>query len=140
MELQNCRNCKKLFENYNKDNKICPVCKKIEDNQFDTIRTYLERYPLSTLLQVSQGTGLLPKTIVKFIRMGRLMVVENSPIQVECLKCGQPIRSGNYCSKCATEFRKNLNVMHIEKEQSNNMELSEQKAMMHYTRNKKVYH
>jgi len=140
MELQNCRNCKKLFQNYNIDNKICPVCKKIEDNQFDTIRTYLEKYPLSTLLQVSEGTGLLPKTIVKFVRMGRLVVVENSPIQIECLKCGQPIRCGKYCGKCVKEFNKDFKITHIEKGQNNSLELSEKKGMMHYTRNEKVHH
>lgn len=140
MELQNCRNCKKLFESYNKDNNICNVCKNIEDHQFDTIRTYLENYPLSTLFQVSEGTDLLPKTIVKFIRMGRLIVVENSPIQVECLKCGQPIKSGNYCSKCAKEFRKNLNEIKVDKDQKSKLELTEEKAEMHYSRNRKVHY
>ena len=140
MELENCRNCKKLFQNYTKGNKICPVCKAIEDRQFEIIRKYLEEFPLSTLLQVSEGTDILPKIIVKFIRLGRLVVVENSPIQIECLKCGQPIRYGKYCVKCTREFRKGLKEIQVNKDKDVELELSENKAEMHYTRRRKIHY
>ena len=110
MEVVVCRHCKNLFH-YITGPRICPVCRKQEEERFKAVKEYLLRYPGASLPQVSEATGVSRQMILKFLREDRLKVSDESEISLVCERCGRKIQSGKRCSQCEAELLKALNEM-----------------------------
>jgi len=70
MGLQNCRRCGKLFTFQNYD--ICRECFLEEMADFDKVRSYLEKHPKATLLEINRETGVERSVLFRFYRSGSL--------------------------------------------------------------------
>lgn len=101
MQLRNCSRCGNIFSYINQP--ICPACQKLEDQEFEIIKQYLREHPNSTVLEVSEATGLDQHLIQEWVRQGRLISTEFH-ITTECQRCGKPIVGGRYCRACAEEL------------------------------------
>lgn len=108
MAPRQCKRCKTLF-NYMQGDVLCPRCKEKEEEEFKTVRKYLKLNPKSTIHQTVNDTGIPIKTVTKFIRDGRLEITDDSPIGIDCQRCGRMIKTGSYCEECEVELRKELN-------------------------------
>lgn len=107
MNLRNCPECGKLFV-YNHRN-LCPECLKKDEEDFDIVRDFLYKNPKATVEEISKKTGVSSKSILEFLKEGRLMLRSNNVnIILSCELCGEPIVSGRLCEKCSKKFKRGL--------------------------------
>ena len=104
--FRKCTNCGKLFTYIGRP--MCPKCVKQMDEDFTIVRKYIYEHPNATVEEVSEETEVAVKTIVHFLREGRLeMKVADGSIK--CEKCGKPINSGRMCKQCKEDIAGSLN-------------------------------
>ena len=106
MEVVNCPRCGKLFTRI--INPICPSCEKDEEQTFQTVRTFVKENENCTISELSEGTGVSKKNILKYIREGRLEISKGMRGDVRCRICGQPISKGQYCDTCIIRINQNI--------------------------------
>ena len=104
MKLRNCIKCGKLFAPQAKE-KVCPVCREKEENEFKKVKEYLWDNPKATIEEVHEETGVDRDTIIKFVKEDRL-IAEGIEIDwdMECERCGEPISHGRFCASCQKEL------------------------------------
>ncbi|ABZ83374.1 conserved hypothetical protein [Heliomicrobium modesticaldum Ice1] len=107
MDVKNCPRCNRIFIPQG-GRRICPVCVKEEEKQFDKVREYLRDNPGAPLLMVIQETGVDEDTILHFIKEGRIEASQMSGASLQCDSCGAPITSGRYCNKCQEDLARDL--------------------------------
>lgn len=108
-----CGRCKRLFEYPGFGYKYCPLCKEIDNKQFDLVREYIYENGTATMVEIVEETGVQQKYIMQYLRESRLEIPENSPVFIRCDKCGCNIRSGKYCMDCVAKMAKDLNSMSV---------------------------
>lgn len=102
-----CPECRKLFLYPGVGPKICQACQSKDESQFSIIRNYLRENGSANAQELELATGIPAKVITGYLRAGRLEIPENSNAFIKCECCGTDIKSGKYCTECATR-------MHIE--------------------------
>jgi flagellar operon protein (TIGR03826 family) len=120
MDLRNCPQCGKLFA-YTGSNKLCPVCRQTEEDDYKKVRDYLWDHPGATIEMVHEETGVERELIIKFIKEERL-IAEGITIdfELECERCGTPIKQGRFCKKCQAELVKGFKEGTSKKSQKSN--------------------
>ena len=108
MNLRNCSRCGKMF-NYVAGPPICEPCKKAAEEDFQKVKQYIAENPHASLKQISEDNEVTTKQIQQWIREERLMFSKDSPIQLLCENCGEPITTGRFCAKCKTNMANTLN-------------------------------
>lgn len=109
MDVRNCAKCGRIFQ-YLIGAPICPKCKEKEEEEFQLVKTYIYDNKNANMMEVSNQTGVQMKLIERFIREGRLMLSEDSPIFLRCEKCGTQIRTGRYCQSCSTSLSNEIRM------------------------------
>lgn len=123
MEVQVCKNCRRLF-NYVHGPKLCPECIKStskdeitkensekiarlrpvfteDEEKYEQVKDYIMHYPKATIVQISEENGISPMKLLDWIREDRLEFSEDSKdAWFECVSCGAKIKSGRYCNSC----------------------------------------
>ncbi|MBP3889452.1 MAG: hypothetical protein J6F30_17645 [Cellulosilyticum sp.] len=138
MEVKICRNCKKMFQ-YITGPVLCPRCKQIEEELFLKVKEFLRENPGATLYEVTKVTGVSAALIEKFLRQGRLQVAIDSPITLNCERCGKKVVTGKYCNECKKEITDELTGAKnsiVAQEQAKN----DQHAKMRFLQSDKVSH
>ncbi len=102
-DVMNCRRCKKIFMHVTGP-QICDACKKLEDDDYEKVRTFVKNFPGATIQEVSQETEVPTQLIYRFLKDGRLEVSESSPIALQCENCGIRIKSGRFCVNCSKKL------------------------------------
>ncbi|BCV25532.1 MerR family transcriptional regulator [Gelria sp. Kuro-4] len=105
MEVRNCPRCGKMFA-YS-GFKLCPACRREEENLFAQVESYLRTHPGANLEAVAEGTGIDKEIILDFIRNGRLVTLKAEGL-LRCEICGRPIDQGRICRQCAGQLKKGL--------------------------------
>ena len=108
MNLRNCARCGKMF-NYVSGPAICELCKKAIEDDFQRVKQYIEENPRASLREISEDNQVTTKQIQQWIREERLMFSKDSPIQLLCENCGEPITTGRFCAKCKGTMANTLN-------------------------------
>lgn len=108
MGIANCKQCGRLY-NQNSFHDICSACVKEEEQMFFTVRDYLKENRRATVNEVHEATEIPIKTIMKFLRDGRLSTYDNPNLKFPCDSCGEPIAEGRYCRPCKQRLEKSLN-------------------------------
>lgn len=125
----NCKKCGRLFESFGKE--ICLYCYQKDEEDYQKVRLFLKEFPGSKITVVEEKTGVNSKTILRYLREGRIELFEATEDFV-CLKCKKPIRSGMYCESCYKSFKSDVKkTFSIQKEE-------EATAKMHITRYRKI--
>ena len=106
MEAVNCPRCGKLFTRIKSP--ICPSCAKEDDQTFLKVREFVSDNENCTLSELSNGTGVSQKSILRYIREGRLETSNGMHGDVRCRICGQPISKGQYCDACIIKINQNI--------------------------------
>lgn len=97
-EVRNCQRCGKLFLYAGVP--ICRECLAKEDEQYATVKAYLNENPGATVPEVSKATGVPVEVIVDFVKRGLLVTAGASDTEPRCKICGKPISAGQICSEC----------------------------------------
>ncbi len=108
MNLRNCSRCGKMF-NYIGGQPICENCKKLAEEDFQRVKQFVEENPVAGLKEISEACEVTTKQIQQWVREERLMFTSDSPIQLQCEKCGAKIQTGRYCANCRSKMANNLN-------------------------------
>ncbi|WP_033827744.1 TIGR03826 family flagellar region protein [Bacillus andreraoultii] len=130
MDLVNCTNCGSIYVK-NPIRDICDKCYKEEEQAFDKVNSFLKQRQNRTasMIQVVEETGVEEDLILKFIRKGRIRLVNFPNLGYPCEKCGKPIQRGRLCDRCAKEFKSELEV--FEQEQERQKEIAERQVTYH---------
>lgn len=106
MTIVNCKQCGKIF-NYD-GSKVCPKCRREENDNFQKVKEYLYKNPGSSTQEVSDETEVPVAKIIEYLRQGKLEVKGEGNMILECERCGVPIASGRYCDKCIKDMQDTL--------------------------------
>ncbi|CAM2934099.1 TIGR03826 family flagellar region protein [Paenibacillus sediminis] len=106
MDIGNCPRCGRLFALNFRD--ICGNCIKEIEVEYEKCADYLREHRTATLLELSEATGVTTKQITRFVREGRISVVQAPNLMYPCEVCGTLIREGTMCDSCRTRLTKDL--------------------------------
>ena len=108
MNLGNCPRCGKLFAMNFRD--ICPDCSKAIEGEYQKCSDYLREHRGATMTELSEVTSVTIRQITKFIREGRISVIDAPNLSYPCEVCGTTfIQESNMCPSCRTRLTKELN-------------------------------
>lgn len=130
MELANCSRCGNIFVKTSIRD-VCDECYRKEEEDFEKVNNFLKKREnrMASMVQVIEATGVEEDVILKFIRKGRIRLINFPNLGYPCEKCGTPIRTGKLCKKCQGELQKELEF--FQKEEARKKEL-EERAKTYY--------
>lgn len=101
-----CKVCGRFFEAENASD-ICPTCKTLDEQMYESVRKYLLAKPRASIFEVTTELKIPVKIIRRFLREDRLEIVEADNGFLKCDTCGISIHSGYLCKSCKQgKFRK----------------------------------
>lgn len=103
LNVANCENCGQIFQKTIRD--ICPACIRKEDKKYERCAEYLREHRGASLMELSEETGVSVSLISRFIREGRISLLNHPSLTYPCQSCGKEIRSGNLCESCLSRLR-----------------------------------
>jgi hypothetical protein len=106
--LQVCLRCGNMFLYSGVGKCICEECKKEDELEFKTVKEYIYSNPTATIMETSQETGVRVARIKSYLRDGRLVIPDGSPIFLNCEVCGENIKFGRVCRQCADSLSNEL--------------------------------
>lgn len=107
-EVRNCKRCKRIFMFGGTGPQLCDECKRLEDEEFEKVRTFVRDFPGATVQEVSKETEVPTRLIYRFLKEGKLEVSEASPIALQCENCGARIKSGRFCIACSKRLANDM--------------------------------
>lgn len=108
MNLGNCPKCGKLFAMNFRD--MCQECSKGIENEYHLCSDYLREQKGATMAELSEATNVTIRQITKFIREGRISVIDAPNLSYPCEVCSTTfIQEGNMCPSCKARLTKELN-------------------------------
>lgn len=102
--IANCPRCGKIFAKGLRD--VCHNCVKDIEKEYERCVEYLRENRGATIQEVSDATDVSVKQITKFIREGRISLIDSPNLGYPCESCGLLIRQGNLCDDCRYKFTK----------------------------------
>lgn len=105
--VQNCRRCGAVFNSLN-GGRLCPACVREDDEVFLTVKEFIYENPRATISEVASGLNISITRIKRYLREGRLEIIEKHNLFLECERCGVAIQTGRFCPACMDEFFKDL--------------------------------
>ena len=107
MNVKTCRKCRRLF-NYVMGPYFCPACREQEEDKFQEVKKYVQEHGRCGMQEVAEACDVTIKQIQQWIRDDRLMLSDDSPMGIECERCGKMIRGGKFCPACSNEMAAKL--------------------------------
>lgn len=107
MEVITCKSCGKIF-NYIQGERICPQCTKKMDEKFAEVKRFVRDNPKVDINELSSEMDVSIRQIKRWIREERLCFTDDSPIGLNCEKCGAIIKTGRYCKACKDQLTTRL--------------------------------
>lgn len=89
---------------------ICHECFKEEEKMFNKVYTYMrvKENRSATIREVHEATGVPEKTIIRFVKEGRLRTAKFSNLTYSCESCGSLIQMGRLCKACIDSIETDL--------------------------------
>lgn len=98
MNIDNCPRCGKIFAKG--FNEVCPACKREIDKEYEKCANFLRENKGASITLLSDETGVTIRQITKFIREGRISLMDAPNLSYPCESCGVLIQSNNLCDSC----------------------------------------
>jgi hypothetical protein len=86
------------------------VCQKL-DKEYELCANYLREFKGAIITEVSDATGVSIKQITKFIREGRISIMNAPNMSYPCESCGTLVREHNLCDNCRQRIEKDKRQM-----------------------------
>lgn len=130
MDLINCAKCGRVF-GYS-GSEVCSRCTGNDEDDFKKVKDYLYDNPGSNIVEVSEATEVSEKKILRYLRESRIEVREDDNALLDCEGCGESIKSGRYCDKCAGKLKKEFtSVTKPQKEEQKPLNSGKQDTKMY---------
>ncbi len=96
-----CPQCRSKMEYISLGEYRCPQCHHVLLDDYGKIRAFIDEHGPSTAIEIEEGTGV-PRAIADdYLKKGRLEIVSGPAGYLRCEICGEDIRYGRICPKCA---------------------------------------
>lgn len=109
-----CKRCGNLFAYSGIGLSICKKCVELEEEEFKLVKNYIYENPSATFKDTVEATGVKGSRIRAYLKDGRLLIPDSSPIFINCENCGTNIKYGRICPQCAdtlsSEIKKEMNI------------------------------
>lgn len=114
-ELANCPKCNSLFVQTQFET-VCDKCYKKEEEAYEAVYKYLKKREnrKAQLDEVVESTDVSKELILKFIRQGRIQLINFPNLGYPCEKCGTTIREDRLCGDCKKNIHKQIHQMEQE--------------------------
>ncbi|GLX70882.1 TIGR03826 family flagellar region protein [Paenibacillus glycanilyticus] len=109
MNVDNCPRCGKLYAKNFRD--VCPACIREIDNEYELCSNYLRKNKGAIITELHDETGVSIKQITKFIKEGRISLLNAPNLMYPCEVCGTLIRENNICGTCRARLLKDTQHM-----------------------------
>ncbi|RTE07898.1 TIGR03826 family flagellar region protein [Paenibacillus whitsoniae] len=106
MNVANCPRCGKIFVKGFAE--VCPNCLKDLEQQYEKCLKYLRDHRGTNITDLSEATGVSVKQITKFIREGRISIMNAPNMGYPCEVCGTLIRENTLCEPCRMKLVKDV--------------------------------
>lgn len=106
MNVANCPRCGRIF--VKGLNEICPNCKKEIDLQYEKCLKFLRDNRGTTINELSEATEITIRQITKFIREGRISLLNAPNMSYPCEVCGTLIRDNTICESCRSKLARDV--------------------------------
>ena len=107
MNVKTCKRCRRMF-NYVVGPQICPDCQKKMEEEFQTVKKYIQEHPNCDIRTVAKECEVDPNQIRQWVKEERLEFTA-AAIDLVCEKCGKPIVTGRFCVECKNSMANTLN-------------------------------
>lgn len=108
MNVRNCRKCGRIF-NYVMGPLTCPACREEQEKKFQEVKKYVQDNHHVGISDIVNECGVDASQVQQWIREERLVFADDSPIRINCEKCGAMIKTGRFCENCKNEMARGLN-------------------------------
>lgn len=112
MNLDNCPRCGKLFAKGIRD--VCNACTREIDKEYELCAEYLRKNRGAIITEVSDETGVSIRQITKFIREGRISMMNAPNMSYPCESCGTLIREHQLCDRCRNRLSKDAQQLNAD--------------------------
>ena len=106
MNVANCPRCGKIY--IKGFNDVCPNCVKEIDQQYERCLKYIRANKGVSINDLSEATEVSIKQITKFIREGRISIINAPNMSYPCEVCGTLIRDKTICESCRSKLAKDV--------------------------------
>jgi hypothetical protein len=108
MLFLNCVRCGRVHTTANQT--LCPKCYKTDEERFSKVRDFVKDNQYCTILEAAAATKVSAKTILRYVREGRIEATEGmfSAGEITCNRCDMAIMSGLFCRECAQALAQEL--------------------------------
>ena len=131
MDVQNCRECGRLF-NYLGGQRLCPGCKAKLEDKFQEVKKYIYENKDASISEVSEANDVSVQQIKQWVREERLSFSKDSAVGIECESCGVMIHTGRFCDACKKQIAANLGAMYSKKTVETPQRNSRENARMRF--------
>ncbi|SDS98480.1 flagellar operon protein TIGR03826 [Paenibacillaceae bacterium GAS479] len=106
MNLDNCPRCGRIFAKNFRE--VCPNCIREIDREYEDCRDYLRKNRGATINELSEQTKISIRQITKFIKEGRISLIDAPNLSYPCEVCGILIREDHMCEACRQRLRSDV--------------------------------
>ncbi|WNR44688.1 flagellar protein [Paenibacillus roseipurpureus] len=106
MNVANCPRCGKIFVRGFVE--LCPNCIKEQELQYERCLKYLRENRGVNIQELSEATEVPVKQITKFVREGRISIMNAPNMSYPCEVCGTLIRENTICELCRQKLMKDV--------------------------------
>ncbi|MCF6410144.1 TIGR03826 family flagellar region protein [Pseudalkalibacillus salsuginis] len=109
-ELANCPQCNRIFVKAFRQ--VCDVCFKEKEKMYELVYKFIRKKVNreASLWEVHEGTGVPEKTIIRFVKEGRIRAHQLRNIAYPCERCGKNIHNGRICDDCNGDMKNELRI------------------------------
>jgi flagellar operon protein (TIGR03826 family) len=125
-EVQNCPNCGNIFRKSTWP--ICQDCKNEMENELSKCTDFIRRNRQTTMTQLIEQTGVTEENITKYIRDGKINIIDVPNLSYPCDLCESPIRKGNLCYNCRVKINTDIDKMKRQEDQDREKKILENQA------------
>lgn len=100
--------CGKMMKYTGTGAPICITCRKNLEEKFTVVKKYLRENPGATINELADVAEVPITQINQWVREERLTFSDDSPVGIDCERCGKMIKSGRYCPECKNTITNEL--------------------------------
>jgi flagellar operon protein (TIGR03826 family) len=136
LNLANCPRCGRVFAKGIKD--VCPVCIQEIEKEYQKCAEYLREHRGTTIYELSEQTGVSIRQITRFIREGRISLVDAPNLGYPCETCGELIREGSLCAACRKRLTRDIQFFQDQEERARELQKQMQESVYQIRKNEEI--
>jgi len=106
MDLTYCPKCGRLFSKNFRE--VCNNCHQELEKDYERCAEHLRKNRGMDIQQLSEETEISIKQIARWVREGRISMMDAPNLSYPCESCGTLIREGHICENCRKRLQRDV--------------------------------